>query len=117
MNFADFSNEFMLQLIAANTKEEITKLLEDAGFEFTQEEVETIYANVTGERSGISILSDDEMDAVAGGDMYDIPCTKSTETPPKHRWRKFTRNFDPNDYFYLCMNCGTRYWTKEMPAP
>ena len=82
MNFADYSNELLDQIKDAKSREEIESHLKDAQVAYTSDDLDKFWLKVSGTPVDVSELSDDEMDAVAGGDDIDLnrePCAATVE--------------------------------------
>lgn len=72
--------DFRNKLANVSNPEEYRKIIQDAGYEFTQEEFETSTAQIL-EQNGIDELSEEELEFVFGG--WDIPTIPRENPGPR----------------------------------
>ncbi|MGK7892993.1 MAG: Nif11-like leader peptide family natural product precursor [Xenococcus sp. (in: cyanobacteria)] len=60
---------FRSQLKNASNPEEYRKIMQEAGYDFTQEELETATAQIL-DKDGLSELSEEDLELVFGGNGY-----------------------------------------------
>ena len=71
---------FRIQLKNASNTEEYRKIMQEAGYDFTQEELETSTAQIL-EKNGLSELSEEDLELVFGG--WDIPIIPRENPGPR----------------------------------
>ena len=125
----NLTSELIAKAKAAKSAEELLALAKANAVEMTEEEAKTYFEQLNAN----GILSDDELDAVAGGSFLGISCPDSDEddtNPLKHtdgivtgrcsacRSTNIYIHRDPDGAkFYKCRNCGANVpYAKETRA-